>query len=49
MGQSSRDHVEMPAQICPNCREAYINENVTSELLKDVEERARTGAQVEIR
>ncbi len=39
----------VPAKICPNCGEAYISEKVTSELLKDAKERARTGAQVEIR
>ena len=39
----------VPALFCPNCGEAYISESVTTELLKDAEERARTGAQVEIR
>jgi YgiT-type zinc finger domain-containing protein len=39
----------VPALVCPNCGEAYISESVTTELLKDAEERARTGAQVEIR
>ena len=39
----------VPALVCPNCGEAYISELVTTELLNDAEERARTGAQVEIR
>ena len=39
----------VPAQVCSNCGEAYISELVTAELLKDAEERAKTGAQVEIR
>ena len=39
----------VPALVCPNCGEAYISESVTAELLTDAEERARTGAQVEIR
>jgi YgiT-type zinc finger domain-containing protein len=39
----------VPALVCPNCGEAYISESVTTELLKDAEERSRTGAQVEIR
>jgi hypothetical protein len=30
-----------PAQVCPICGEAYINEKITAELLK--------GAEVEIR
>ena len=38
----------VPAQVCPNCEEAYISEAVAAELLKDAEERANTGAQVEI-
>jgi YgiT-type zinc finger domain-containing protein len=39
----------VPALVCPNCGEAYISESVTTELLNDAEERARTGAQVESR
>ncbi|WP_348304697.1 YgiT-type zinc finger protein [Methanothrix sp.] len=39
----------VPAQVCPNCGEAYLNEDVTAKLLKDAEERANAGAQVEIR
>jgi YgiT-type zinc finger domain-containing protein len=39
----------VPAQVCPNCGEAYISENVTAKLIKDAEERASTGAQVDIR
>ncbi len=38
----------VPAQVCPNCKEAYVNEEVAAMLLKDAEERAGTGAQVEI-
>ena len=38
----------VPAQVCPNCAEAYISEEVAAELLKDAEERANVGAQVEI-
>jgi ribosomal protein L32 len=39
----------VPAQVCPNFGEAYISERVTAELPRDAEERACTGAQVEIR
>ena len=39
----------VPAQVCPNCGEAYISEEITAKLLKDTEERANIGAQVEIR
>jgi YgiT-type zinc finger domain-containing protein len=39
----------VPAQVCPICKEAYIDEKITAELLKGAEESAREGAQVEIR
>jgi YgiT-type zinc finger domain-containing protein len=39
----------VPAQVCPNCGEAYVDEKVTAGLLRDAEERASTGAQVEVR
>jgi YgiT-type zinc finger domain-containing protein len=39
----------VPALVCPNCGEAYLNEEVTAGLLRDAEERASAGAQVEIR
>jgi ribosomal protein L32 len=39
----------VPAQVCPNCGEAYVSEHIASELLEDAENKASTGAQVEIR
>ncbi len=39
----------VPAQVCPICKEAYIDEKITAELLKGAEERVRGGTQVEIR
>ena len=39
----------VPAQVCPNCGEAYLSEDIASELLKDAEQRASLGAQIEIR
>jgi len=39
----------VPAQVCPICKEAYIDETITAELLKGAEESAREGTQVEIR
>jgi YgiT-type zinc finger domain-containing protein len=39
----------VPAQVCPNCGEAYVSEDIASELLEDAESKASTGAQVEIR
>lgn len=39
----------VPAQVCSTCKEAYIDEKITAELLKCAEERAGEGVQVEIR
>jgi YgiT-type zinc finger domain-containing protein len=33
----------VPARICPNCGEAYINEEVTVQLLEDAEKLSRLG------
>jgi YgiT-type zinc finger domain-containing protein len=40
---------EVPAQVCPNCGEDYVDSKVTAELLRSTEELSRTGAQVDIR
>lgn len=39
----------VPARVCPNCGEAYVDEDVAAGLLKTAEEGSRAGAQVEIR
>jgi YgiT-type zinc finger domain-containing protein len=39
----------VPARVCPNCGEAYVDEDVTGRLLRDAEAMARSGAQVDIR
>jgi len=40
---------QVPAQVCPNCGEDYVDENVTGDLLKSAEQMAEIGAQVDIR
>ncbi len=40
---------EVPAQVCPNCGEDYVDATVTAELLRSTDELARSGAQVDIR
>ena len=40
---------EVPAQVCSNCGEDYVNEEVAAQLLKLGEELAVSGTQVEIR
>ncbi|MCC7163595.1 MAG: type II toxin-antitoxin system MqsA family antitoxin [Anaerolineae bacterium] len=39
----------VPARVCPNCGEEYLDESVTARLLQNAEELARAGAQVDIR
>ncbi len=39
----------VPAQICPNCGEEYVDSAVADRLLKEADETARNGTQVEVR
>jgi YgiT-type zinc finger domain-containing protein len=38
----------VPARICPNCGEAYADEAVTVNLLRQAEEMARAGMKVDV-
>ncbi len=40
---------QVPALVCPNCGEEYLDEEVSAQLLRHAEEVARQGTQVEIR
>jgi YgiT-type zinc finger domain-containing protein len=39
----------VPAEVCDNCGEYYLSDEVTGELLKRAEEAIASGAEVEIR
>jgi len=39
----------VPADVCTNCGEAYVEEKVSSRLLKVAEEAARSGVQIDVR
>ena len=39
----------VPARVCTNCGEEYIDEEITASLLRSAAEAARSGIQVEIR
>ena len=39
----------VPAQVCRNCGEEYVDEETTAQLLKTAEEVAGAGVEVEIR
>jgi len=40
---------EVPAQVCPNCGEDYVDGKAGAELLRSTEELSRAGTQVDIR
>ena len=40
---------DVPAQVCPNCGEAYVDEETAIALLKTAEEMAAAGTQLGVR
>jgi len=40
---------DVPAQVCENCSERYLDETMTTHLLAILDEAARAGVQVEVR
>ncbi len=40
---------DVPAQVCPNCGEDYIDDAVSAALLQSAEEMVASGTQVDIR
>ena len=40
---------DVPAQVCPNCGEDYVDASVASELLRASEDLSRAGAQLDVR
>ena len=39
----------VPAQVCSNCGEAYVDADTTRQILLKAEEAARSGVQVDVR
>lgn len=39
----------VPARVCTNCGEEYVDESVTEQLLATVDQAARAGVQVDVR
>ncbi len=39
----------VPAEVCSNCGEAYIDEDITARLLRTAEDAARAGVEVDVR
>ena len=40
---------DVPASICDNCGEEYVESDITASLLDSAEEAAKNGVQVEVR
>ena len=40
---------EVPALVCNNCGEEYVDQTVSAQLLETAEEASRTGVEVDIR
>ena len=40
---------DVPAQVCNNCGEAYVDEQAAAQLLEEAEAEARTGTEVNVR
>jgi YgiT-type zinc finger domain-containing protein len=40
---------EVPAQICPNCGEDYVDEKVVADLLRSADDLALAGAKIDVR
>jgi YgiT-type zinc finger domain-containing protein len=39
----------VPARVCQNCGEEYIDDVIASQLIKTAEESAKSGAEVDVR
>ncbi len=39
----------VPAEVCQNCGEAYVDASVSDRLLKDAETAVRSGVELEVR
>ena len=39
----------VPAEVCANCGEAYVSEDITARLLEEAEEAVRARVQVDVR
>jgi len=48
-GHLSLTVTDVPARVCPNCGEAYADEAVAANLLRQAERMARAGTKVEAR
>jgi YgiT-type zinc finger domain-containing protein len=48
-GESTFVVKDVPAQVCPNCGEDYVDSEVAASLLRSTDELARTGKKLDVR
>ena len=48
-GQTVLVFRKVPAQVCANCGEAYVSEEITAQLLQEAEEAVHARVQVDVR
>ena len=48
-GQMTLVFKGVPAEVCGNCGEAYVGEQLSRRLLESAEEASRSGVQVDVR
>lgn len=48
-GETTAVFKEVPADVCENCGEAYVDEEVTEKLLSEAEDIADRGVEVDVR
>ena len=48
-GRTTLVFKNVPAQVCENCGEAYVDETTTEQLLTSAEAAVKAGVQVEVR
>ena len=48
-GESVIAYKNVPAQICDNCGEAYVNEQVSADLMAAAEQSVRDGVEFDVR
>lgn len=48
-GESTFVVKEVPAQVCPNCGEDYVDDEVAAALLRSTDELSRAGTKLDVR
>ena len=49
VGQTTLVVKQVPARVCQNCGEEYVEEKITTQLVKHAKDAANVGVQVDVR